>query len=160
MSRPPRLGSADYLGQQSFFLTICCYRRRVIFVRPDIVEIVLQQFVLAANARDVALTAYCFMPDHVHALVAALAEHSDFTKFVSLSKQRSGYHFKRVQHTCLWQEGPFDRVLRSDEPEMTVIRYIVSNPIRARIVQTPQEYLFWGSQVDTRDEILEAISRS
>ena len=76
-----------------------------------------------------------------------------------LARQRSGYHFKREYRRPLWQEGYFDRVLRSDEPEIAVIRYIVSNPIRARIVETPQEYPFWGSQLYARAEILDAISR-
>ena len=99
------------------------------------------------------------MPDHLHALVAGLRDDSDLTQFVSLAKQRSGFYYKRVYQAQLWQEGYFDRVLRTDEPEMAVIRYIVSNPIRSQIVKTAQEYPFWGSQVHTRDELLDAISR-
>jgi REP element-mobilizing transposase RayT len=78
---------------------------------------------------------------------------------VSLAKQRSGFRYKQAHGARLWQESYFDRVLRSDEPEMTVVRYIVSNPIRTGIVETAQEYPFWGSQVHTREEILDAISR-
>ena len=157
MSRPPRLGSADYLGQQLFFLTICCHRKRRLFVPPEHVDLVLQHFVIAAHEREVAITAYCFMPDHVHALIAGQAECSDLAQFVSLAKQRSGYYFKRVHHTRLWQESYFDRVLRSDEPEMAVIRYIVSNPVRAGLVCSPEEYPFWGSQIYSREQILGAI---
>jgi REP-associated tyrosine transposase len=160
MSRPPRLGATEYLGHQLYFLTICCYRRRSVFVRPEVIDLVLQQFLHAANARQFALNAYCFMPDHFHALAAGLREDADFTQFAWLAKQRSGYHYKRVYESRLWQDSYFDRVLRSAEPEMTVIRYIVSNPIRAGLVQAPQEYPFWGSQVDSRDEVLEAIGRS
>jgi putative transposase len=145
MSRPPRLGGADYIGQKLYFLTICCHRRQSVFIHAGIVELVLKQILYAAIARQFALTAYCFMPD--------------LTSFVSLAKQRSGYDFKRECRRPLWQDGYFDRVLRSDEPEITVIRYIVSNPLRARIVETPQEYPFWGSQLYTRAEILDAISR-
>ena len=159
MSRPPRLGGADYVGQKLYFLTICCHRRQSVFIHADIVELGLQQILHAAIARQFAITAYCFMPDHFHALAAGLREDADLPRFISLAKQRSGYHFKRECRRPLWQEGYFDRVLRSDEPEITVIRYIVSNPLRARIVETPQEYPFWGSQLYTRAEILDAISR-
>ena len=159
MPRPPRLGDSEYLGYRSFFLTICCYRKRALFNGSEVVESVLQHFLHACDARQFALTAYCFMPDHLHALVAGLRDDSDLTQFVSLAKQRSGFYYKRVYQAQLWQEGYFDRVLRTDEPEMAVIRYIVSNPIRSQIVKTAQEYPFWGSQVHTRDELLDAISR-
>jgi REP element-mobilizing transposase RayT len=157
MSRPPRVDATEYLGHRSYFLTICCDRKRSVFVRPEIVDLVLQRFLQAADARRFSLSAYCFMPDHFHALAAGLCEDSNLSAFASLAKQRSAYYFKRAYYCRLWQEGYFDRVLRSDEPEMTVIRYVVSNPVRAGLVQTPQEYPFWGSQIYSRDEILEAI---
>jgi REP element-mobilizing transposase RayT len=158
VSRPPRLGAAEYRGHQLYFLTICCYRRRNVFVRPEVVDLVLQQILRAGRQRHFAINAYCFMPNHFHALAGGVREDSDLPQFASLAKQNSGFHFKRIHRHRLWQEGYFDRVLRSDETEMAVIRYIVENPIRAGIVRSPEEYPYWGSQVYTREEILEAIA--
>jgi REP element-mobilizing transposase RayT len=159
MSRPPRLPAGEYLGRRPYFLTICCHHRRAQFVRPNLVDLVLQHFLHAAVAHEFAITAYCFMPDHMHALVEAESDQSDLRAFVSLAKQRSGYYFQRAAHTRLWQEGYYDRVPRSNEPQLEIIRYIVSNPVRAGIVAQPDHYPYWGSQVYSRQELLEAISR-
>jgi len=37
------------------------------------------------------ISAYCFMPDHLHALVTATAETTDLTQLVRHGKQTSGH---------------------------------------------------------------------
>ena len=98
------------------------------------------------------------MPDHFHALASAESESSDLQRFVRLSKQRSGFGFKRTHGERLWQDSYFDRTLRENETVPTTIAYIVANPVRAGIVSSPGEYPYWGSQIYTRDEILDFIA--
>ena len=40
----------------------------------------------------------------------------------------------------VWEEESFDHVLRSQESLREKIEYIRMNPVRARLVQTPEEY--------------------
>ncbi len=46
--------------------------------------------------------AYCFMPDHLHLLLASKGE-SRLTDFMRAFKHRSGYHCKKL---LAW-DGPF-----------------------------------------------------
>ena len=94
-----------------------------------------------------------------HFLMAGADDNADFKRFVRLAKQRSGWRFKRITGTRLWQEGFYDRVLRSDESTEVVARYILGNPIRARLVQSIEEYPFWGSGAHTREALIEYVGK-
>jgi REP element-mobilizing transposase RayT len=52
-----------------------------------VVDFVLAQFLRAAGDRRVELTAYCFMPDHVHLLIHGQTDDSDCKSFIKLVKQ-------------------------------------------------------------------------
>lgn len=159
MSRPHRLDPRAYIGVRQYFLTICTHQRRRHFADADTVALVLEQFLHAAVSERFAVLVYCFMPDHVHAIVEAQSDGADLKHFVRFAKQHSGFAFSRVAGRRLWQEGYFDHVVRSDESLPGVIRYIIDNPVRAVLVTTPSEYPHWGSQVYSRDEILELVAR-
>jgi len=60
-------------------------------------------------------------------------------------------------HGALWQEGYYERVLRVSEDARWVARYIMGNPVRAGLAQTPDQYPFSGSDVWTIPEILGSI---
>lgn len=117
----------------------------------------LTQFLHCSSVQHFELSAYCFMPDHLHALVMGLTEGADFTQFVRLAKQRSGYLFAQVSGRKLWQDGYWERILREDQGTEEVIQYIVGNPVRAGLVNDARHYPHWGSQIHSRDEILEFV---
>ncbi len=74
------------------------------------------------------------------------------------AKQMSGYAFTKVTGRHLWQTGYHERVLRSDEAALTVIAYMVANPLRRGLVERPEDWPFWGSESYSRDEVFEAIA--
>ena len=155
---PHRLGSDDYLGGQQYFLTICTHKRREYFLDPDTVELVTVQFLRTSDTEDVAILAYCLMPDHFHAVVASKAPTADLARFVRLAKQKPGFLFSSRHQQKLWQESYFDRTLRSDESLPEVIGYVINNPIRAGLARSAEDYPYWGSGVYSRDELLEFIA--
>ncbi len=104
-----------------------------------------------------AIVAYCFMPDHLHLLVEGEAEGSDCLRFSKLAKQLSGYYFKQSFGARLWQRYGYERVLRNDESSLSVARYIVENPVRARLVRDARDYPFVGSGRYSLEAILEAV---
>jgi hypothetical protein len=57
----------------------------------------------------------------------------------------------------LWQRYGYERTLRSDESSISVTRYILENPIRARLVKRIDEYPFSGSSVYSMEQLLEAV---
>ena len=86
------------------------------------------------------------MPDHVH-LLMELAENSTLSGAVqsvkSVSAHRLCNHLKR--NGKIWQSGFHDHALRRNEDIRNAARYIISNPIRAGLAKTINEYSHWDA---------------
>ena len=91
-------------------------------------------------------------------LVEAQGDQSDGLKFIARAKQLSAFYYKKEYHQVLWQRYGYEHVLRDDEKTRVIARYIFENPIRARLVRSPEEYPFLGSDTHTVQEVLEYTS--
>ena len=87
------------------------------------------------------------MPDHIHALLEAQSERSDFQVFVKRFKQTTGFAYRQKTKERLWQAGYHERILRNDEASPAVVRYILENPVRAGLTKAIGEYPFAGSGI-------------
>ena len=146
-NRPSRLFGVSYIGFQRYFLTICTAFRAGTFEAADAVEDVHRQLQHCTVLFDFEISAYCYMPDHLHALITATSERADFCELVRRFKQVSAFHHKKSTGRALWQPGYHERVLRDDEGTEAVVRYILENPIRAGLARRLGEYRFAGSEV-------------
>ena len=96
------------------------------------------------RAADVAVWAYCLMPNHVHLILvpsdadglrAALAEaHRRYTRHVNFREGWRGY---------LWQ-GRFASFPMDESHLLACARYVELNPVRARLVRNPRDWR-WSS---------------
>jgi len=154
--KPDHLKTFDYVGLHQYFLTFCTYQRHRHFVESDAVGVVRTQIERAAVENGFAVIAYCYMPDHLHLLVEGQAEDADGRRFISRAKQYSGFHFQATFGKRLWQRYGFEHTLRSHEAALSVARYILANPVRARLVEKISDYPFSGSSVFPLEQLLEA----
>jgi putative transposase len=157
---PEHLRHFDYTGPQRYFLTMCTHERARYFVDAHHVALVIAHFQRASREQAFAVIAYCFMPDHLHLLVAGERDDADLKRFAKYAKQYSGFYFRQSTGLPLWQRYGFERVLRNEEATPSVARYTIANPVRAGIVRSPADYPFWGSFVYSREALLEYIQRA
>jgi putative transposase len=155
--KPEHLKGFDYLGPLQYFLTFCTHDRKRGFVTHEAVTTVRTQIERAAAEEDIALIAYCYMPDHVHLLAEGKAEDSDSLRFIKRAKQFSGFHYKAKFEHRLWQRYGYEHTLRSWEAAICVARYILENPVRAGLVTRIEDYPFSGSSVYSIAQLLDAI---
>ena len=89
--------------------------------------------------------AWVVMPDHLHWLL--VPRQGALDAVVRRIKSRSAAFINREINTrgALWQKGYHDHALRKDEEVRAVARYIVANPLRARIVEHIGDYPLWDS---------------
>jgi putative transposase len=151
---PPHRPDLPYTGKHHHFLTFCTDQRKPVFVEEPDVTLVRTQILRAAGDERFEITAYCFMPDHAHVLAAGRDESSDARKFIKLAKQYSGYYFKQRNGIQLWQRYGFERVIRDDAELALTLGYMVTNPVRAGLVDHPAKYPYIGSQRYTVAELL------
>ena len=140
-----RLAAPRYFGLQCYFLTMCTQNRVARFGDPGLVGDLLRLLKESAEVHRFAVSAYCFMPDHLHFLTHGTEENSDLTAFANVFKQRSGYAFQRTSGQRLWQKKYYDHILRGNEQWERVAWYIWMNPVRKGLCGRPEEWSFSGS---------------
>ena len=145
-NRPPRFPDFPYAGFQRYFLTICAEDRSPVFLDIEFGQWVASQFLQLATVFQFEIIVYCLMPDHAHLLVHGCAEDALLKKYVDKCKQMTGYEWKhnRRHQNRLWQEGYFDRIMRDNDRDEGIIRYIVRNPERAGLVDDARDYPLIG----------------
>jgi putative transposase len=152
---PPRLDPCCYTGLQRYFLTICCEGRRALLRNPDARQLVLFELRRTSAEHAFAVFAYCLMPDHLHLVVEAQSHLCDLIEFMRLFKQRTAYEWRQRRGARLWQTSFYDHVLRDAETTQDVVRYVLENPVRGRLVTVPEDYEHSGSLVYDRSALIE-----
>jgi putative transposase len=148
-----RLKDFSYKGFWRYFVTIATFGSRPYFEDGRYVEscvVLLKELSVSYNF---GMLAYCFMPDHLHLLIEGKEENSDFRGFISMFKQKTNFHFKKIEGNPLWQKDYYEHVLRRDEDAIQVVKYILNNPVRKGIVADYKDYPFIGSLVYDLREI-------
>jgi putative transposase len=128
-------------------VTIVTRDRRPVFGNLDLADAAATVLQEHAAARDVAVHAYCIMPDHVHLLLEPSAT-CDVVTFVGEYKSLVLRATWQPGATGpLWQRSFWDHFLRADEAVERVAAYVVNNPVRAGMVAEWKQYPFAGSLV-------------
>ena len=95
---------------------------------------------------------YCVMPDHTH-LIAVAPDGVDVAAFMYHFKRAAGFACNRLLgwQGPFWQRSYHDHVIRKEEDLDAVRRYVLENPIRAGLVEEPEDYPFAGSLLLERE---------
>jgi REP element-mobilizing transposase RayT len=148
-SRPPQRSTRG----SRHFIAVTTHRRERLFTHPFIVSRSLGEFLRVASARNVAVLAYCFMPDEVDLLVECRSTHANLRLFVELAKHCSGHLHKQTSGQTLWQDGYEARTLSPSEDLKQVARHLLEHPVRAGLASDPRRYPYCGSAVWTPAEL-------
>jgi len=90
--------------------------------------------------------AYVLMPDHLHWLLTLCQ--GDLSGAARRFKSNSARVVNRahgVPGGCLWQSGFHDHAQPREEELRDVARYVVANPLRARLVAKLGDYPHWDA---------------
>lgn len=90
------------------------------------------------------LWAWVVMPNHVHVLIEVWQ-----VPLGEIVRSWKGYTARTVnkmlgRQGAFWARDYFDRYIRDEEHLRQVVRYIEDNPVKARLVRTPDEWA-WSS---------------
>ena len=83
------------------------------------------------------------MPDHIHLFVRG-DERFFLSRWVGGLKREMSVALGVRQ---LWQPGFFDHILRSDESYGEKWNYVRDNPVRAGLVENPEDWRYQGEMV-------------
>jgi putative transposase len=152
-----RLPKEYYQGDTVVALTLCVQNRNQIFTTPDIVYAFIGMLEEIIPKHQCFIPVYCFMPDHLHLIVAGLAENTNLLSFIQSFKQKTGYWMSKNLVYVRWQKNYYDHVLRRSESLLGYVRYILDNPVRKGLVAAWQEYPFIGSIGCNFNDVLQGM---
>lgn len=127
-----------------FHITSRGRRRRAIFRDDEDRQLLLRLCASAVEKYGIAIHAYCLMENHYHLITEA--------QFPVLSRAmqliNGGYSRAFRKENPNWGplfEGPYNKVeIKGEEQFLETARYIVLNPVRAKLIKRPVEFI-WSS---------------
>jgi len=131
---------------QIYHVTIAAAGRQPLFVDFKIARTVVAEMRLLHDHQVVNSLAWVLMPDHLHWLFQ-LRDRQDLAAAIKALKGRSAraIHRQLGRRGALWQRGYHDHAVRTDEDLAAIARYIVANPLRARLVKSVGDYPLWDA---------------
>ena len=123
--------------------------RLSIFKEPDNYLFVLKKAKRYLREFDLAMIAYCLMPNHYHFLVRQDGDQSAGQLPQRVFNSYSKAYNKRFDHSGTLFEGPYKvKLVESDSHLLHLCRYIHNNPVKDGLVGEPSDwpysnYLEW-----------------
>jgi REP element-mobilizing transposase RayT len=147
VSRPPRIPNwLPWEKPTIYFITFCIASRKSVLANAKAWEICRAVF----DKLEWRILSAIAMPDHLHILVAPVSRDaciSDFSKWFKRwfnEAYRASNRYQPVRDGVAmdwrWQEGCFDRLLRSDESLSEKWEYLCQNPVRAGLVEHSEDW--------------------
>ncbi|MGC5698944.1 transposase [Pseudomonas sp. NFXW11] len=139
-----RVGRHSQQGQ-IYLLTAVTHRREPFFNNWRIGRLLVRQLRLAQAESLANSLAWVVMPEHFHWLLELGS--GSLSSLMRSIKSRSARDINAClgRSGCVWQKGYHDRALRQDQDLQAVARYIVANPVRARLVTRVHDYPLWDA---------------
>ena len=152
-----------------YFLTLNTVDRIDVFVRPSYKQVITHALNHFVQEGDVTVYAWCLMTSHLHLLVGTRKDNGhasferDFKKFTTPEIMKAidmemdlrrdwmiqrfedfSKSLKRIEKLNLWQNCCSPLHIDCSQPGLLLDRidYIHQSPVRERIVDAPETYLF------------------
>ncbi|HKN59603.1 MAG TPA: transposase [Candidatus Acidoferrales bacterium] len=124
-----------------YFITTDSRQRRQLFLKPEPARIVVEQILECRERGFYRLHAFVLMPEHLHMLLTP-GEGASLEKAIMMIKGGSSYKIKRelLYSFPIWMSGYHDRWIRHAGEYQVRKKYIDENPVRARLVEKPEDY--------------------
>ena len=137
MPRPPRL----LLAKSYYHIMTRGNNRNVVFRSPIDYCYYLELLDRYKSELHFDLYHYCLMPNHVHMLIKT-QNANDFSLFMKKINLAYFHHYKQnydwIGH--FWQDRFKSQPIGKDEYFIQCGKYIELNPVRAKIVEKPEDY--------------------
>ena len=120
---------------ETYFITICCVPRAVNqLAREEIWRGIDETIAMRESKGELRCGLALAMPDHFHGLFGFPGEKHMRQVITAIKSWMAG------KHGILWQRDFFDHRLRGWESAAEKAQYIRMNPVRAGLVEKPEDW--------------------
>jgi len=136
-----------------FFLTTSRHKHTRFPDFPDSLASVEEILFRTAKEKNVFLMVYVIMPTHVHMIAGSNGGGLAISRFMHSFKGR--VRESLAGKVKFWQDRFDDLVITSEKVFLTKLNYIHTNPVRAGLVNNPENWLYssyrdWNKRDDTK----------
>lgn len=143
------------IPNQIYMITVCCKNKEKLFLDHNAARALSSTLHRVLQNQNSKILAWVVMPDHMH-LALQLAENETLGKTMNRINSCSAIAINKItrRHSPIWQGAYHDHALRDEDQRSTAIRYLISNPIRAGLVEKLGDYPYWNILIAEPDEAL------
>jgi putative transposase len=138
MAKPPRDQTVS--NSRTHFITTRTWEGRALFQTERLANLLLETLFHYRSQGKYGLHEFVVMPNHLH-LILSPADQVTLERTMQFIKggfsHRVGQEYGRVE---IWQRGYVDHRIRDAADYIRHREYIWSNPVRAHLVEHPQDY--------------------
>jgi REP element-mobilizing transposase RayT len=138
MTRPKR----PILPEATYFITCVTHARRPLFSNAALAKIVIEQWKHYETAYEFRLDAYSVLPDHSH-VVLNVGKKKTISQILNSVNSYIATLINRQLGSAIkvriWEERPWDEVIRDEEMYWQKVAYTLLNPWRAGLVKDPYD---------------------
>ena len=129
-----------------YFITVCTLDRKKMLAFERVVKIMREEWSASLLHRGWAVGSYCVMPDHVHFFCTDTESKTPLHTFIGKWKEWTAKRIGKEKkgQGSVWQPEFFDHLLRSDESYSEKWDYVWRNPVRAGLVEAPEQWPYSG----------------
>ena len=127
--------------RSSYFVTTKCWQGCSVFHVHENAEMLIETLLHYRDRKAYALHEFVVMPDHLHLLLTP-SPTTSLEKTMQFIKGGSSRQIRKArnQKLELWQVGFHDWTIRDSIDWQTKVEYIHTNPVRAKLVQRPEDW--------------------
>ncbi|MGJ8654394.1 MAG: REP-associated tyrosine transposase [Opitutaceae bacterium] len=145
--RPPRIQL--FQGVRPFyFITFNTAQRKPQLATMNFHQVFKEFAMTAYQKYQVSVGQYVIMPDHIHLFVSVPDHGVTLQAWIKSLKSTLTQHLKSEgYHPPIWQQGFFDHVIRNADSYSEKWHYVRLNPVRANLVEKPEDWPYSGEIV-------------
>ena len=127
----------------TYFITTDTWERRALFRGPAAAEIVEQKLFEYRDRGFYSVHSYAVMPEHFHAILTP-NKTTTLERAMQFIKGGSSHEIGKTlgMEFPVWHPGFTEHQIRDQEDFDAHVRYIDMNPVKAKLVDRPEEYFF------------------
>ena len=154
-----------------YYFTSVATNRLPVFQTDKLKKLTREAINESRNSGKFLIFAYVIMPDHIHIITNGEHKPSKVLQFINgITARRiidylkeNGYEssLQKLRHQTLennykyslWEHHPNTKLLTSENVFMQKVNYIHLNPVRAKLVEKPENYLYSSFRIWTKRRI-------
>jgi len=102
------------------------------------------------DTKKYALDAVVVMPDHFHMILRPLEKSSGgYYSLREIFHSIKSFTAHKIEGGVVWQDENFDHLIRNGEDYDEKLQYLIWNPVKSGLVNSPWDYtwLYWVGRV-------------